>query len=110
MLPVFDQSCLVLTCLTMYGVTNQDVFRWPAISHGTEKMLLGLFITTLHMPGIPLLLWGEEQAFYVLDNTAGNYIFGRQPMSSSTAWQTHGIDFPFAQTPRLRISTDQATQ
>ena len=74
----------------MYGVTNQDVFRWPAISHGTEKMLLGLFITTLHMPGIPLLLWGEEQAFYVLDNTAGNYIFGRQPMSSATAWQTHG--------------------
>lgn len=74
----------------MYGVTNQDVFRWPAIEHGTERMLLGLFITTLHMPGIPLLLWGEEQAFYILDNTAGNYIFGRQPMSSATAWQNHG--------------------
>lgn len=74
----------------MYGVTNQDVFRWPAIKNGTAKMLLGLFITTLHMPGIPLLLWGEEQAFYVLDNTAGNYVFGRQPMSSATAWQTHG--------------------
>lgn len=74
----------------MYGVTNQDVFRWPAIKHGTEKMLLGMFITTLHMPGIPLLLWGEEQAFYVLDNTAKNYIFGRQAMSSATAWQTHG--------------------
>jgi glycosidase len=42
------------------------------------------------MPGIPLLLWGEEQAFYVLDNTANNYIFGRQAMSSATAWQTHG--------------------
>ena len=74
----------------MYGVTNQDVFRWPAIKNGTERMLLGLFITTLHMPGIPLLLWGEEQAFYVLDNTAGNYVFGRQSMSSATAWQTHG--------------------
>lgn len=74
----------------MYGVTNQDVFRWPAIKNGTAKMLLGLFITTLHMPGIPLLLWGEEQAFYVLDNTAGNYVFGRQAMSSTTAWQTHG--------------------
>jgi glycosidase len=59
----------------MYGVTNQDVFRWPAIKDGTKKMLLGLFITTLHMPGIPLLLWGEEQAFYVLDNTADNYIY-----------------------------------
>ena len=74
----------------MYGVTNQDVFRWPAITNGTQRMLLGLFITTIHMPGIPLLLWGEEQAFYVLDNTAGNYIFGRQPMSAATAWQTHG--------------------
>ena len=37
----------------MYGVTNQDVFRWPAIKDGEKKMLLGLFITTLVMPGIP---------------------------------------------------------
>ena len=73
----------------MYGVTNQDVFRWPAISQGIERQLLGHFITNIHLPGIPLLLWGEEQAFYV-DNTASNYIFGRQPMSSATAWQTHG--------------------
>jgi alpha-1,3-glucan synthase len=36
------------------------------------------------------LLWGEEQSFYVLDNTASNYIFGRQAMSSASAWQTHG--------------------
>ncbi len=74
----------------MYGVTNQDVFRWPAITHGTERQLLGHFITTITMPGAPLLLWGEEQAFYILDNTASNYIFGRQAMSSATAWQTHG--------------------
>ena len=74
----------------MYGVTNQDVFRWPAIHQGTERQLLGHFVTTILMPGIPLILWGEEQAFYVLDNTASNYIFGRQAMSSATAWQTHG--------------------
>jgi alpha-1,3-glucan synthase len=74
----------------MYGVTNQDVFRWPAIQDGTQKMLLGLFITTLHMPGIPLLLWGEEQEFYILDSTAENYVFGRQAMSSASAWQSHG--------------------
>ena len=74
----------------MYGVTNQDVFRWPAIRNGTQRFLLGLFITTLHMPGIPMLLWGEEQAFYVLDNTADNYIFGRQAMSPALAWETHG--------------------
>lgn len=54
-------------------------------------MLLGLFITTLHMPGIPLLLWGEEQSLYLLaDTTAANYVFGRQPMSSALAWQVHG--------------------
>lgn len=74
----------------MYGVTNQDVFRWPAITNGINRQLLGHFITTIHMPGAPLLLWGEEQAFYILDNTASNYIFGRQAMSSATAWQTHG--------------------
>ncbi|KAK7745826.1 Cell wall alpha-1,3-glucan synthase ags1 [Cytospora paraplurivora] len=74
----------------MYGVVNQDVFRWPAITYGVERNLLGLFITTLHMPGIPLLLWGEEQAFYVLDNTASNYMFGRQPISGGPAWEAHG--------------------
>jgi alpha-1,3-glucan synthase len=54
----------------MLGVTNQDVFRWPAIHQGTERFLLGQFITGLLLPGIPLLLWGEEVGFNVLDNTA----------------------------------------
>ena len=74
----------------LYGVTNQDVFRWPAIANGTHRQLLGHFITALHLPGAPLLLWGEEQEFYVLDNTAQNYIYGRQSMSSAQAWQRHG--------------------
>ena len=74
----------------MYGVTNQDVFRWPGIVNGTQKQLLGFFITTLLLPGIPTLVWGEEQAFYVLDNTASNYVFGRSPMSSAQAWEMHG--------------------
>lgn len=74
----------------LMGTTNQDVFRWPAITNGVHRQLLGHFITTIEMPGAPLLLWGEEQAFYVLDNTASNYIFGRQAMSSATAWYTHG--------------------
>ena len=26
----------------MYGVVNQDVFRWPAVTFGTERNLLGL--------------------------------------------------------------------
>lgn len=74
----------------MYGAQNQDVFRWPTIEDGTRKQNLANFITTLLLPGIPMLEWGEEQAYYVLDNTANNYVFGRQSMSSSSAWQDHG--------------------
>lgn len=74
----------------MYGATNQDVFRWPTVEFGHERQRLALFITTLHLPGIPLLLWGEEQSFYILDALAANYIYGRQAMSPATAWKTHG--------------------
>lgn len=74
----------------MYGVSNQDVLRWPGLTNGTERQLLADFIITLLMPGIPLVSWGEEQAFYTLDNTASNYVYGRQAMSSARAWQMHG--------------------
>ncbi|KAI5360905.1 putative glycosyl hydrolase, family 13, catalytic domain, starch synthase, catalytic [Septoria linicola] len=74
----------------MFGVSNQDVFRWPAIENGVHRQLLGHFITIMLLPGVPKLLWGEEQQFYTLDSTNDNYIFGRQPMSTATAWQTHG--------------------
>ncbi|KAF2724832.1 glycosyltransferase family 5 protein [Polychaeton citri CBS 116435] len=74
----------------LYGVSNQDVLRWPGLTNGTERQLLGDFLATLLMPGIPLKSWGEEQAMYVLDNTASNYIYGRQSMSSAQAWQMHG--------------------
>lgn len=39
----------------MYGVSNFDVFRWPSLVNGTEKLILGTFITSLVMPGIPLV-------------------------------------------------------
>ncbi|KAL6710193.1 Cell wall alpha-1,3-glucan synthase ags1 [Coniothyrium glycines] len=74
----------------MWGVSNQDVFRWPSTVNGGSKLLLGLFITTFHFPGIPILSWGDEQAFYIMDSTTENYLFGRQPMTSSIAWQMHG--------------------
>jgi alpha-1,3-glucan synthase len=74
----------------MYGVSNQDNFRWPTIKNGTSKYLLGLNVVTLVLPGIPLILWGEEQAMYVFDATASNYLYGRQPLSSQTAWWTNG--------------------
>lgn len=74
----------------LFGVTNQDVFRWPSLTNGTQRQLMGNFITMLLMPGIPLMVWGEEQAFYVLDSQAENYVFGRNPMASNQAWQMHG--------------------
>jgi len=74
----------------MYSASNQDVLRWPGLINGTERQLLGTFLSTLVMPGIPMVNWGEEQAFYALDSTAPDYIFGRQPMSSAQAWQMHG--------------------
>lgn len=73
-----------------YGTTNQDVFRWPTIKNGTQKQVLGFFIVTLLLPGVPTVVYGEEQAFYILDNTASNYVFGRAPMTSASAWNMHG--------------------
>lgn len=74
----------------LYGTSNQDLFRWSAIKDGTEKMLLGQLITNLVVPGIPLLYYGEEQEMYLFDSTANNYHYGRQPMTSTRSWQTHG--------------------
>jgi alpha-1,3-glucan synthase len=74
----------------LYGATNQDVFRWPAIEQGVERMLLAYFITTLLLPGAPLVYYGEEQALYALDGTASNYVFGRQAFAPSPAWKAHG--------------------
>lgn len=74
----------------MYGSTNQDVFRWPSLTNGTHKNALANFVTTLLMPGIPLMYYGEEQGFYLYDNGASNYLYGRQAMTSTRAWQMHG--------------------
>ena len=60
----------------MYGMTNFDIFRWPSLVNGTQKQMLGSFVTSLIMPGIPMVYYGEEQAFYLYDNGASNYLFG----------------------------------
>jgi alpha-1,3-glucan synthase len=39
----------------MYGASNFDVFRWPSLENGVERNILATFITTLVMPGIPLV-------------------------------------------------------
>ncbi|CCM02383.1 uncharacterized protein FIBRA_04479 [Fibroporia radiculosa] len=74
----------------LYGTSNFDVFRWPTLDNGTERSVLGAFMAYLVMPGISLMYYGEEQNFYIYDNTASNYLYGRQAMFSNTAWQRHG--------------------
>jgi len=71
----------VLTLEDQWGISNFDVFRWPSITNGTEKQNLGMYIISLLMPGIPLVTWGEEQAFYILENTNANY--GKPPGMST---------------------------
>ena len=39
----------------MYGIGNQDTFRWPSLKMGIERERLGFFLTTILLPGIPLL-------------------------------------------------------
>lgn len=39
----------------MYGTSNFDVFRWPSLESGVQRSLLASFITSLVMPGIPLV-------------------------------------------------------
>ncbi|EJD02308.1 modular protein with glycoside hydrolase family 13 and glycosyltransferase family 5 domains [Fomitiporia mediterranea MF3/22] len=74
----------------MFGTSNFDIFRWPSLVNGTQKSALATFITSLLMPGIPLLYYGEEQAFAIYDNGASNYLYGRQAMPGNKAWQRHG--------------------
>ncbi|ORY78163.1 cell wall alpha-1,3-glucan synthase ags1 [Protomyces lactucae-debilis] len=74
----------------MNGMTNHDVLRWPAVENGEQILALGSMITQLVLPGAPSIYYGEEQDLYMLDNTANNYLFGRQSMTSSMAWYIHG--------------------
>ncbi|KAI0647127.1 glycoside hydrolase family 13 and glycosyltransferase family 5 protein [Trametes meyenii] len=74
----------------MFGTSNFDVFRWPSLENGTQRSVLGTFITNLIMPGVPLYFYGEEQNFYLYDTGASNYLYGRQAMISNKAWQRHG--------------------
>ncbi|KII88464.1 glycosyltransferase family 5 protein [Plicaturopsis crispa FD-325 SS-3] len=74
----------------MFGTSNFDLFRWPSLQNGTQRSILATFITSLLMPGVPLIYYGEEQNFYLYDTGASNYLYGRQAMISNKAWQRHG--------------------
>jgi alpha-1,3-glucan synthase len=41
----------------LFGTSNFDVFRWPSLQNGTQKGLMAAFITTLVMPGVPLVFF-----------------------------------------------------
>lgn len=72
------------------GTGNHDVFRWSGLTNGTQRQQLGQFIVNILFPGQPLLWYGEEQEFYIMDNGAANYLYGRQSMISNEAWKRHG--------------------
>ncbi|KAF8825486.1 hypothetical protein HHX47_DHR6000210 [Lentinula edodes] len=74
----------------MFGTSNFDVFRWPSLSDGARRGMLGAFVTGMLMPGVVMYYYGEEQDFYTYDSTANNYLYGRQAMVSSRAWLNHG--------------------
>ncbi|KAG2368619.1 glycoside hydrolase family 13/glycosyltransferase family 5 protein [Suillus spraguei] len=74
----------------MFGASNFDVFRWPGLANGTLRSALATYIAYVVMPGVPMVYYGEEQDFYLYDSTASNYLFGRQAMMSTKAWQRHG--------------------
>lgn len=60
----------------LFGASNFDVFRWPALTQGRERQMLATFITAVIMPGIPLYYYGEEQGMYLFDNDADNFLYG----------------------------------
>ena len=68
-----------LICAALHGraMAAAAIFElWPSMENGTARSVLGTFITTLVMPGIPLLFYGEEQNFYLFDTSASNYLYG----------------------------------
>lgn len=55
----------------MFGTSNFDVFRWPSLENGTQRSVLATFITTLVMPGIPLVRY-----IYIYQSRYLDTIFG----------------------------------
>ena len=43
----------------MFGTSNFDVYRWPSLENGTQKGLMATFVTTILMPGVPLVIYFE---------------------------------------------------
>ncbi|KAK1236528.1 hypothetical protein PQX77_000221 [Marasmius sp. AFHP31] len=92
----------------MFGTSNFDVFRWPSLANGMQKSVLGTFITTMMMPGIPLYYYGEEQNMYLFDTGASNYLYGRQAMPGTLAWKRHGC-YKLGSTQYFNMAIDKGS-
>ncbi|KAF5390171.1 hypothetical protein D9757_002866 [Collybiopsis confluens] len=92
----------------MYGTSNFDVFRWPSLANGTQRSALGTFVTSMVMPGLVMYYYGEEQAFYIYDDTASNYLYGRQAMPGNLAWKRHGC-YQLGSEQYFNMPLDKAT-
>ncbi|KAE9391982.1 hypothetical protein BT96DRAFT_979605 [Gymnopus androsaceus JB14] len=66
----------------MYGTSNFDLFRWPSLANGTQRSALETFITFTTME--------RSKPSYAYDDTANNYLYGRQSMVANQAWKRHG--------------------
>jgi alpha-1,3-glucan synthase len=97
----------------MFGVSNFDIFRWPSLVSGVQKAAFAQFVTTLMMPGIALIFYGEEQGFYLYDTSASNYLYGLvsamidvsnvlTPSQSSSHVLKYGLAASRLLPPRLR--------
>ncbi|KAJ3350440.1 Cell wall alpha-1,3-glucan synthase ags1 [Entophlyctis luteolus] len=75
----------------IFGVSNPDLVRWPMIDNGIGPGRIGEFLTMILLTGVPSVYYGEEQQLSIVDGSGDpGYIFGRQAMSASVAWQLHG--------------------
>ncbi|KAJ3211621.1 Cell wall alpha-1,3-glucan synthase ags1 [Entophlyctis luteolus] len=75
----------------IFGVSNPDVARWAMIHDGIGPGRVGEFLTMILLTGVPTIYYGEEQQLSVVDGSGDRgYIYGRQAMSTSVAWQLHG--------------------
>jgi alpha-1,3-glucan synthase len=69
----------------LVGTSNFDVFRWPSLVNGTQKSVLGTFLASLVIPGIPLVFFSLFfLALEILTFLSPSFITARNKISTST--------------------------
>lgn len=49
----------------MFGTSNFDVFRWPSLSDGARRGMLGAFVTGMLMPGVVMVRCAMNPTFSI---------------------------------------------